>query len=467
MKLRTASLITSFLLLGVFTVLSFALMRVTDLLETEADELAQASKSIQVAQSLKTRLLTHNRNSFLFQLHKDPVRYVNRDKQHNEINELLQTAEQLTSRDRDRATLQSVKAKIEEYLQKRAAHANEPISPLEKYNLISKDVDNAIAEIERLIEINRDQMNELTAQVHKQNQRADRLSIILLSVGTSLILITLYGIYVLLTRPLGEISQTISSYKAGNSQERVQASGLHEVKVIAESYNVMADWLEEKRKEQMRFIASIAHDLKNPLNSISMASEVLVSQCQQESKELSQVIYDQVQSLDRLVGDLLDTTRIEAGHLRLNLSQCDLKSIITNSIGLYQTSSRVHRFIINLPESPITCACDANRLTQVFNNLISNAIKYSPNGGDIKIEALIESDLIHISIIDSGIGIDKSDLENIFKPFHRTKATRDSIPGIGLGLSASRKIIEAHKGQLKVTSSLGKGSTFQITLNRT
>src|SRR5690606_11932242 len=98
------------------------------------------------------------------------------------------------------------------------------------------------------------------------------------------------------------------------------------------------------------------------------------------------------------------------------------------------------------------------------HNLISNAIKYSPNGGVISIGASIISDSITISVVDQGIGIDPEDIENIFKPFHRARATKGTIPGIGLGLSTSRRIVEAHGGYLTVKSKSGYGATFQISL---
>ncbi len=466
MRLKNISLITSFLLLGTFFVLSFALMKVTDMLEIEANELAQASESIQVAQSLKNRLLTHNRNSFLYHQHKDQVRFENRAIQRQEINDLLKKAYELINREEERSIISVVQEEINEYLLRRDSHENEPITPLERYNLVSQDVDNAIIAIDKLIDINRSQMNELITQVHAQNQKADQLSITLLGIGILLVIGIVFGTFMLVTRPLAEISNTISNYKAGKAQERLLSRGLYEVKVIASNFNSMADWLEEKRQDQLRFIASIAHDLRNPLNSMSMASEVLLSQSQNENIELSQIIFTQVQSLDRLVGDLLDTTRIEAGQLSLSFKKNNLTQIIQDSVKLFQTSSRIHQFRVEHSDRELLYTCDSQRISQVLGNLLSNAVKYSPNGGEIKIESKRDAQYISISVTDSGLGIDESDFENIFKPFHRTKTTKNSIPGIGLGLSASRRIIEAHGGTLKVTSAISNGSTFSIYLPR-
>lgn len=434
------------------------------MLESEANELVDASESIRVSQSLKARLLTHNRNSFLYHLHQDPVRFESKKRQREEIQELLKSAEGHVSKEEERIIMAEVKEEIADYLRKREEHEKEAISPLERYNLISQDVDSAIVAIDRLIAINRSHMSSLTQQVHQQNRKSNRLSLLVFGLGIVLVSGVMIGVFLLITRPLATISQTISNYKEGNLKERVDAKGLNEVQVIASNFNSMADWLEEKRQDQLRFIASIAHDLRNPLNSMSMASEVLMGQSQEDARELSKIIFHQVRNLDRLVGDLLDTTRIEAGQFDLNLSENDIGGLIKNAVGLHQTSSNLHEFQTHLPTDPLLCKCDSSRLSQVLNNLLSNAIKYSPNGGTITIKASLEGDEVQVSISDQGIGIEPQDMENIFRPFHRAKNTRNAIPGIGLGLSASRRIIEAHKGRMWVASTSGKGSTFYIAL---
>lgn len=467
MKLKNSSLILSFLLLGTFAVISLTLTKVTDLLEVETNELARASESISVAQSLKIRLLTHNRNSFLFNQHRDPVRFESRTIQRREIGELLKEANDLVGGDEEVQILKLVEEEIGDYLSKRDKHENETISPLVRYNLISQDVDNAIIAIDKLININRVQMKDLLSKVSQQNIKADQISIILLGIGILLVSSLLLGIFLYVTRPLEKISKRISKYKDGQNSERLVEQGPNEIKVIASNFNLMADKLEERRQDQLRFIASIAHDLRNPLNSMAMASELLVTQTDSDSAELSKILFNQVKNLDRLVGDLLDSTRIEAGQLKLSLTLNDINQLIREAVKLHQISSKLHVFKLLLSAEGLSCSCDPTRLSQVLNNLISNALKYSPNGDEIEVSSESINNQILIKITDHGIGIAEEDIENIFQPFHRTKATRDSIPGIGLGLAASRKIVEAHGGRLWVSSSLSKGSTFHIQLPKT
>jgi two-component system, OmpR family, sensor histidine kinase MtrB len=164
------------------------------------------------------------------------------------------------------------------------------------------------------------------------------------------------------------------------------------------------------------------------------------------------------------VGDLLDTTRIESGHIDLRLSVHNVNALIEDSVRLHSAASRLHRFNVEIPDQSLLCRCDAGRIFQVINNLLSNAIKYSPNGGTVRIGARREQEEIVVSVSDEGIGIAPGDFDNIFTPFLRTSATRDTIPGIGLGLSASRHIIESHGGRMSVESEPGAGSTFYFTL---
>lgn len=230
----------------------------------------------------------------------------------------------------------------------------------------------------------------------------------------------------------------------------------------------MADALEQRRQDHLRFVASIAHDLRNPLNSIGLAGELLVHKSGGEAggRDLAAMLTRQIKTLDFMLQDLLDTSRIEAGQFELTVTATELSSLLSDAVALSRSGAKLHHLRLELPDEPLSCDADPLRLSQVLNNLLSNAIKYSPSGGDIVVKAASSPDQIQISVSDQGIGIAPDDLSGIFKPFQRTAATRDTIPGIGLGLSASRHIVEAHGGTLTVDSKPGEGSTFTIRLPR-
>lgn len=464
MTLKTALTIFVVLVSLIFAALSTSLIRMSDLLDLNARKLVTAGESIRLAEEVKSRLLIHNRNAFLYSLNNDPTRLESRRAQRFQVTSLLETVSQLVNSSEEEAVLADVKREISAYFERRRELAVLGIPPVEQYTRVGRDVDEALAVVNMLIEVNRGQMNGLMGAVDRQNRMADSLAVLLLLLGSLVLLGIIFGILFSVARPLSVTADVIRKYGAGRSSERTEVKGLEEIRVVASAFNSMADRLEERRQEQLRFIASIAHDLRNPLNSMFLAFEVLATRSGNEERELVEILSRQVKNLDRLVSDLLDTSRIEAGQLDLELSEHDVRLLIKDSVELHRPGADLHDFRIEIPDEPLLCKCDARRISQVINNLVSNAVKYSPNGGVVKVRAWKRDDGFMVSVADRGIGIAREELENIFKPFHRVKATRGTIPGIGLGLSASRRIVEAHGGKLQVESTPGKGSVFYVFL---
>lgn len=464
MRLKTAALFLSAILLATLAGLYISFEKTNDLLNYESQELFNSGESIRVAQSIRTNLLERNRDAFLKQLKGEPYPKGPVDKFRIEIENFLTQAEKFVNDEEEQEILNTVRSDVSTYFAKRESLKSSAASSVKDYTLLSQYVDRAMASIEKLVDINQVQMNELTQEISKQNAEAKKLASLFLGLGAFLILAVIISIFRFVTRPLSDIAEVITRYSCGEAAARTHAQGLDEIQKVGQNFNTMAEALETRRQDQLRFIASIAHDLRNPLNSMSMASEIITQTVQGKSTDFAQIIFRQVKNLDRLVGDLLDTTRIESGQLSLKPIAHDLRKIIQEAIELHQTGLEIHTLRFECPESPNFYICDGARVAQVMNNLLSNAIKYSPSGGDIKIQLSETADGIAISVHDQGMGIEPSDLESIFKPFHRSKATKTTIPGIGLGLSASRKIIQAHGGQLSVESRPGQGSTFTIHL---
>lgn len=464
MKLKTALATSASILLLVFVTLAALLINTSDLLGVAARELAQAGESLRVAEELKSRLLVHNRDVFLYSLHQDQARLISRDSQRVKIQKMVQSLDQLIDNDEEHKIVAEVKKEIADYFAKRDELKTSPFSSVERYNHISQYVDDAITAIDRLVEMNHSQMDEQIAAVDSQNRSANRAAVILLSTGSFILLGLIIGIITMIARPLAAFMDVITAYSTGDSAMRAVPRGLWETRRIADTFNLMADRLDEKRRDQLTFIASVAHDLRNPLHSMSMAVAMLLRKGDKASQAPSEVIFRQLTNLDRLVGDLLDTTRIESGQLEMSLRVQDVTALVRDAVELRRNDSALHSFKLEIPTAPLMCDCDGGRISQVMNNLISNAIKYSPNGGVIKVNAWAERHQIYIAIADQGMGIASDDLQKIFEPFQRTQATKDTIPGIGLGLSASRRIVEAHGGKLRAESELHRGSTFLISL---
>jgi signal transduction histidine kinase len=172
----------------------------------------------------------------------------------------------------------------------------------------------------------------------------------------------------------------------------------------------------------------------------------------------------QAERLERMLEDLLDSVRIEAGHLELRCSERDLCEIARDVVEMFRDSSPDHSLALSLPAAPLKMTCDSLRIEQVLTNLVSNAIKYSPDGGAVRVSLSHSGSSAVLSVSDSGVGIAAADLPYIFEPFRRSGASRHQVPGAGLGLFVVRRIAEAHGGKVEVESKPGVGTTFRVQL---
>ncbi len=224
---------------------------------------------------------------------------------------------------------------------------------------------------------------------------------------------------------------------------------------------------EEALKLRNDFLSSVAHDLKTPLTALVMQSQLLERRARRAPQApvdidgLHQIIV-QTHRLRSFVEDLLDVQRSEDQGIALAYESCDLTSLI-REVG-QRVCVQPHVFAMDdVPNLEITG--DRARLTQLFDNLIGNAVKYSPDGGEIRIRAWQHDDAVHVTVSDGGIGISADDLPHIFDRHHRgDNAKRQGVHGIGLGLFICRAIVRAHGGTLDVDSTPGNGSTFHVAI---
>ncbi len=464
MKLSSALATFVTLLLAAFLGSAYALVTTSDLLDQEATDLAESGESARLAEELKSSLLLLNRDTILHSIDKNYDANETSFSEKQSILTLLNRSIERSNSSEEEVILSNVKIEINNYLVSVENAPSEITSLVENFIDISRSVDAAILAIEKLVVINKEQMASLKVRIDRENTKAYIAAIVVISVGSAILLCLTLGIVFMVVMPLSTLSKVVNDYGLGATTNRAKLFGIAEIRAISSNFNSMADRLDERDKDRLRFIASIAHDLRNPIGSMAMASELLLNNLQSEDKELASIILRQIKSLDRLVGDLLDTTRIESGQLRFEYREVDLGSILIDAVELHRTSSKAHRLTLIVSDEKLSVKCDAGRILQVINNLLSNAIKYSPSGGEVRLEVVKDHNNLLLSVSDQGIGIANNDLSGIFKPFQRSSATIGTIPGIGLGLSVSRHIVEAHGGTLTVKSHLGAGSTFLVQL---
>ncbi|SFV68137.1 BarA sensory histidine kinase (= VarS = GacS) [hydrothermal vent metagenome] len=235
-----------------------------------------------------------------------------------------------------------------------------------------------------------------------------------------------------------------------------------------------AEKLEYEKKTTEMFLASMSHEIRTPLNGIIGLTEVLDGMdLNEEQKEFVSMIRESSNNLRVIVNDVLEVSKLNAGKMELESIAFDLAFKIKASVGLFMPKIKEKEIALNTfvdPQIPQQVVGDPTRLSQVLNNLISNALKFTPKGGKIGITAEFigrEGDNIRlkISVNDSGIGLNKAQQKKIFEAYSQASAsTTRKSGGTGLGLTISRKIIHSMGGELAVESEEGKGATFYFTI---
>ncbi|HMA08435.1 MAG TPA: HAMP domain-containing sensor histidine kinase [Ramlibacter sp.] len=223
-------------------------------------------------------------------------------------------------------------------------------------------------------------------------------------------------------------------------------------------------------RRQIAFLATVAHELRNPLMPLRLATHMLSRARADEAEhtKLQATITGQVGQITRLINDLLDGSRISTGKLRLERTVIDLGDIVQLAIETHRPAmdARNHRFSTVMPAGPVKVLGDPARLAQVFGNLLGNACKYTPEGGKISLQTAVTTDTVSITVSDNGIGISASALPHVFDLFVQDgRATLISPGGLGIGLAVVRELVNAHEGSV-VAHSAGhdRGSQFVVTL---
>ena len=221
---------------------------------------------------------------------------------------------------------------------------------------------------------------------------------------------------------------------------------------------------------QREFLARLSHELRTPLNAILGFAQLLNMDAQQRlssvQKEQVQWIFDAGQQLLALVEDVLDLTKVEAGEISMSITAVPLQQVLRNSMNLVEGASKENQVTLwaDLPEAPISVQADAQRLQQVFINLLTNGCKYNKPGGWLRVRVRQTSQLVSIDFQDDGIGLSATDCEQLFQPFKRVHVQERYIEGTGLGLYIVKQLLEHMGGQITVSSEPGQGSVFTVTL---
>ncbi len=286
-------------------------------------------------------------------------------------------------------------------------------------------------------------------------------------IALALSIVLSYLIASWIAKPLDRMGQAARAVAEGEYEQHLSASGPREVESLALAFNEMIHRVVDTQKSQRDFVANVSHELKTPLTSIQGFAQAILDGTADDhatQQHAAQVIFDESDRLRRLVEELLDLARIDAGQVEFNRDRVDLTRIVANVVerlGIRADEASVKVEVL-LPELPAIVG-DGDRLAQVFTNLVDNAITHAPEGGRVRILGETGQGWMTIHVEDNGSGIPPEELSRIFERFYQMDKARTG-KGVGLGLPISHEIIRSHHGEILVTSEVGKGSRFSVRL---
>ena len=277
-----------------------------------------------------------------------------------------------------------------------------------------------------------------------------------------------------LAHPIEELTTISERLRRGDLAARVTPTGPQELRLLAETFNNMANRVEGHMAELRAFVANASHELRTPLTSVKLRVEALRAGALNDPKVSERFLTEIEQEIDRLgkmVNDLLDLSRLEAGMESGKQDQVDIGVLLEEVCATFSVRAEQKKVQLNISSdfNMPKILGNEEQLRRVLTNLFDNALKHTPQGGSVSTEMqFMKADgIINITITDTGRGIADKHLPHIFERFYRVEATLprvNRLPGSGLGLAIAKSIIELHGGEISVTSGLFKGATFHIRL---
>ena len=302
---------------------------------------------------------------------------------------------------------------------------------------------------------------------------ADELFRPILQAGVIALLISLVLAFLLsrwVADPLQKVVLAARNYPSEDSRP-VPLHGPREVQDLTRAFNSMIERVDNSQRSQRNFVADVSHELKTPLTSIQGFAQAILddtADTPESRKQAAKIIYDESGRMHRMALDLLDLARLEGGIADLKMSDVDVSALLKSIVEKFtpQAQQANVNLQLDIPGDLPMLIGDGDRLAQVFTNLVDNALKFTPESGQIVLSAKQVGDGMEISVADSGSGVPQEALPHLFDRFYQADESRagGAGHGTGLGLAIVKEIIQAHGGRIGVRSEAGQGTTFTINL---
>jgi two-component system, OmpR family, sensor histidine kinase BaeS len=272
-----------------------------------------------------------------------------------------------------------------------------------------------------------------------------------------------------INRPIQQVTGSIQALAQGDWQAHLEEEGPHEMRRLAATVNALVDQLNSLEKARRQLLANLMHELGRPLGAIRSAVQALLHGADQDTQlsgDLLHGIHEETIRLQHLLDDLSGLQEHVLGRLELKPSPVQLNDWLVSTLAPWEASARQKglTWVEEISPQLGVAVMDSDRMAQAIGNILSNAIKFTPAGGEVSIRVRSAAELLSIEVADTGPGISEDEREKIFQPFYRGIHGRRIVEGMGLGLSIAKDIIAAHGGELQLDTTPGRGSRFILRI---
>jgi two-component system sensor histidine kinase GlrK len=360
-----------------------------------------------------------------------------------------------------------------------AAHA-EPVADTTGFDVWLGEAVGQLRERTRAIYAasEREMEQEVAASIQAA-ERVEALSLtsLVAALGVSVLVFAL--VFRSITGPLAHLRRGTQAVAGGNFEHRLEEERGDEFSELAADFNVMTERLRELDRAKRDFLSQISHDLKTPLAAMQDANMLLLEEIagplSEKQRRLLEHNLNSGRRLASMLGKLLDVSRIEAGVAEFRFRRCDLRDVVREAVSEFESAAERRGIALeaHLSESHLNVECDPERVLQVLENLIENAVRHSPEGGAIRVEARAYSSepdgarggggFALVAVADAGPGVPDDEKAHIFERFHQSGSVRGR-GGVGLGLAICKEIVRAHGGRIWVSDGPSGGSLFSFLL---
>jgi signal transduction histidine kinase len=270
-----------------------------------------------------------------------------------------------------------------------------------------------------------------------------------------------------MTQPLRDMAEAARRMQTGDYSTRIHTTTRDEVGQLAAAFNRMSQELDNLEASRRDLVANVSHELKTPITAIRAHLENLLDGVEEPNPETVQIMLTQSERLGRLVEQLLDLSKLESGEVPLRREPVSLAPLVARVMSEIEVARSDRDVDVQsaLPEDLPAIEADAERVHQVIFNLVDNAVRFTPGGGEVRIEAHRHNGAVEVSVADTGVGIPAESLPRLFERFYRVDHARAREDGgTGIGLAIARSVVEAHGGSIRAESEPGHGSVFTFDL---